>query len=161
MGAEMTEPRDEHRWLQKLVGKWTYEIQTAAGPDHPPMRLTGSETVRSLGGLWVVCEGRGENPDGTTGVSIMTLGFDPEKERFVGTFVGSMMTNLWVYEGTLDPAGNALTLDTEGPGYNTPRAKYKDVIAFNGDDERVMTSAWLREDGGWEEIMRSTYRRSG
>jgi hypothetical protein len=34
-------------------------------------------------------------------------------KRFVGTFVGSTMTHLWVNEGVLEAAGRALTLDTE------------------------------------------------
>ena len=33
---------------------------------------------------------------------IMTLGYDPQKKRFVGTLIGSMMTHLWVYDGALD-----------------------------------------------------------
>ena len=41
-------------------------------------------------------------PDGGPATMIMTLGYDPAKKRFVGTFIGSMMTNLWVYEGELE-----------------------------------------------------------
>ena len=44
------------------------------------------------------------------GTTLMTLGYDPRKKRFVGTFVGSMMTNLWIYDGELDKDERVLTL---------------------------------------------------
>ncbi len=45
----------------------------------------------------------GEMPDGSTSRSIMTLGLiDPQQKRFVGTFIASMMTHLWVYNGAFD-----------------------------------------------------------
>jgi len=33
-----------------------------------------------------------EMPDGGTGKTVMTLGYDPQNNRYVGTFIGSMMT---------------------------------------------------------------------
>ena len=45
------QPQKEHQWLQKLVGEWTYEIEATMEPDQPPVKSTGTETVRSLGGL--------------------------------------------------------------------------------------------------------------
>ena len=50
------EPQKEHQWLQKLVGTWSHEGECMMGPDQPPMKSSGSETVRSLGGLWTVGE---------------------------------------------------------------------------------------------------------
>ena len=54
----MAEPQKEHEWLQKLVGEWTYESEATMEPDQPPMRLSGTENVRSLGGLWILAEGQ-------------------------------------------------------------------------------------------------------
>ncbi len=113
-----SEPQQEHKWLQRLVGEWTYEHECSMGPDQPPMKATGTESVRSIGGLWTLGEGHGEMPDGGPAVTIMTLGYDPQSKRFVGTFIGSMMTHLWIYNGTLDAAGKVLTLDTEGPDFS-------------------------------------------
>ena len=87
-------PQKEHHWLQKLVGEWTYETEVMMRPDQPSEKATGTETVRSLGGLWILAEGRGEmcGADATT---IMTLEYDPQKQRYVGTWIGSMMSYLW------------------------------------------------------------------
>jgi len=67
--------------------------------------------VRSLGGLWILAEGRGEMPGGAPATMLMTLGYDPAKNRFVGTWVGSMMTHLWVYQGWLNETGRGMSVN--------------------------------------------------
>lgn len=155
------EPQKEHNWLQKLVGDWTYEAEASMGPDKPPEVCRGAESVRSLGGLWILVEGQGEMPGGGAANTLMTLGYDPQKKRFVGTFIGSMMTNLWVYDGELDEAETVLTLFSDGPNFAVPgkTATYKDVIEFKNDDHRVLTSHALGDDGQWHGFMTANYRR--
>ena len=155
------EPQKEHRWLQKLVGEWTHEAEASMGPGKPPEKCVGTESVRSLGGLWILAEGQGEMPGGGLATTIVTLGYDPQKKRFVGTFVASMMTYLWVYDGELDAAERVLTLNAEGPDFTVEgkMAKYRDVIEFKTDDHRVLTSHALGDDGNWHEFMRADYRR--
>ena len=162
-----TEPQKEHQWLQKLIGEWTSESECDAGPGQPRQKLTGTETVRSLGGLWTLAEGQGEMPGGGVARMLMTLGYDPQRKRYVGTWVGSMMTHLWVYDGELDPAGKVLTLNAEGPAFGPDgvpvagkTAKYQDVIEFVSDDHRTLTSRTRGEDGTWHQFMRADYRRT-
>lgn len=151
----------EHEWLQRLAGKWTYEMEAEAGPGEPPVRDTGTESVRMLGGVWAVCEAHGTTPEGDDATSIMSIGYDPERRRFTGTFVASMMTHMWLYEGEMDGAGK-LTLDTEGPSYtgDASMAKYRDTIEFISDDHRVQTSSYQRADGSWHQFMAVHYRRA-
>ena len=66
------EPQKQHQWLQSLVGEWTYESECSMGPDKPRQKFKGSESVRSLGGLWVLCEGQGEMPGGGSATMLMT-----------------------------------------------------------------------------------------
>ncbi len=154
-------PQAEHAWLQRFVGEWTFEGECLMGPDQPPMKSSGTESMRSLGGLWVVGEGQGTTPDGSPATMIITLGFDPQKGRFVGTFVGSMMTNLWVYDGELDATGRILTLAADGPSFTDPgkTAKYRDVVEVVSDDHRLLKSSVLGDDGEWHEFMVAHYRR--
>jgi hypothetical protein len=130
-------------------------------PGCAPGHFQGTESVRSIGGLWIVAEGQGEMPGGGTATSMMTLGYDPQKQRYLGTWIGSMMTHLWRYEGTLDAAEKVLTLDTEGPDMTAKgkMAKFRDVIEFKSDDHRVLTSHTLGEDGKWCHFMTPHYRR--
>jgi polyisoprenoid-binding protein YceI len=156
-----TEPQKEHQWLQKLVGDWTFEGEASMGPDQPCTKSTGTESVRSIGGLWFLAEGQGEMPGGGPATMLMTLGYDPQKKRFVGTWIGSMMTHLWVYDGELDAAGRVLTLHAEGPSMagDGKMAKYKDVIEFKSDDHRVLTSHVLGDNASWNQFMTANYRR--
>ncbi len=158
---QIPEPQAEHQWLQRLVGEWTYEAECSMGPDQPPMKNTGREVVRSHGRLWTIGEGAGEMPGGGTCQSIMTLGFDPQLKRFVGTFVASVMTRLWVYHGSLDAAEKVLTLDTEGPSMadDGSLTKYQDIIEFIDDDDRTLSSQLLGPDGQWVPFMKARYRR--
>lgn len=157
-------PQKEHEWLHKLIGDWTSEMDAPAEPGKPADKCRGSERVRSLGGLWVLAEGQGEMPGGGQATMLMTLGYDPARRRFVGTWVGSMMTHLWIYEGTLDNNRRLLTLESEGPvcdatGASGKLAKYRDVIEIVSDDERRLTSHMLGEDGQWRQFMTACYRR--
>lgn len=155
------EPQPEHRWLQKLVGEWTYEAECSMGPGQPPMKAAGAESVRPVGGLWVVAEGRGEMPGGGPATTVLTLGYDPKTKRYVGTWIGSMMAHLWVYDGSLDAAGTTLTLEAEGPDFADlgKTAKYRDITEFRSDDHRVLSSRVLGDDGEWRGFMTAHYRR--
>ncbi len=99
------------------------------GTRSPPMKSSMVTTMRKLGELWIVGEMVGETPGGTHATSIISLGFDPAKGRFVGSFITSMMTHLWPYDGTLDEAKQVLTLDSVGPGFSGGTdCKYQDII---------------------------------
>jgi hypothetical protein len=158
----MSKPEKEHEWLQQLVGEWTYEHEMPPEPGKPAEKFTGTETVRSLGGLWVVAEGRGDMPGGGTANMLLTLGFDPQRKRFVGTWVGSMMTNLWVYDGWLNEAGNTLTLETEGPNImgDGKLTRFREIIEIQDKDHRLFRSTMLGAGGDWAAIMTAKYRRS-
>jgi Protein of unknown function (DUF1579) len=149
-------PQSQHEWLHKLVGEWTMESEYIMGPDQPPMKSTGTERVRSLGGLWTIGDGRSDHC-----TTIMTLGYDPRKERFVGSFVASIMTMQWLYEGTLDETGTILTLNTVGPDFHTQvMSEYQDIIEFVHDDQRVLRSRKKLPSGEWVQFMKATYTRT-
>ncbi len=153
----------EHRWLQRLVGEWTSEAACVMAPDQDPVTMPGREAVSALGDVWIIGRGEGEMPGGGTGHTILTLGYDPAKGRFVGSFIGSMMTTLWLYDGTLDAAGRVLTLDSSGPDFSTPGrvAPYQDIITLETPDARTMTSRMQAADGAWHTVMTARYRRVG
>ena len=156
-----SEVRDQHRWLLQLVGAWTMAGEGDMGPGQPPFKSTGTETVRALGELWIVCEGTGNMPDGGAGHMRLTLGYDPARQAFVGSWVGSMMTHMWVYGGQLDAAGRVLTLDTEGPSMqgDGKTVRYQDVITLIDANTRTLHSQTLGEDGQWTRFMTATYQR--
>ncbi|HYE63849.1 MAG TPA: DUF1579 domain-containing protein [Phycisphaerales bacterium] len=147
-------PNKNHQWLNKLLGDWESEMEC-----EPGKKSRGTESFRSIGGLWYIGEGKGEMPGGASHTMIMSLGYDTLRDKFVGTWIGSMMSNLWVYDGKLE--GNRLTLSAEGPRFDKPGAlaQYRDVIEFVNDDYRTLTSFMLGDDGNWNQFMQAHYRR--
>ncbi len=157
----LPKPLKEHEWLGRLVGKWHATLEMFKEPGRPPEKSEGSETVRTVGGFWIVSEYTGtfmEQPFR----GLLTLGYDPGSKSYVGTWIGSMESQLWTYEGTLDPTGNILTLETEGacamaPGKPT---RFREVIELKDKDHRRFISSMLGDDGKWVTTMICNYTRS-
>lgn len=152
-------PQQEHQWLvDKLTGSWDFESECSMGPDQKPQKFSGTLETRSIGGMWIVGEGNSQMPDGGFGTTIITIGYDLKQQRFVGTFIGSMMDFMWIYNGSL--SGNVLTLDTDGPSFTGEgTAKYQDIVTWIDDDNHVMRSQVLGSDGKWTQVVEMTYKR--
>lgn len=153
--------RPEHHWLANLVGQWTMEAEIDMGQDQPKETSRGKEVVRALGDAWILCDGEGEMPGSCMGFSQMTLGYDSQKNVFVGTFITSMMTHLWIYEnGTLDAAGKVLTLHATGPSFSgNGMTQYQDIIEIVEDGHRTLKSQFLDENEVWHHFMTAHYYR--
>ncbi|OHV76127.1 DUF1579 domain-containing protein [Rhizobium sp. LCM 4573] len=152
---EMPKPQAEHGFLEQLVGTWDVTSGTMSGDE------TWTEVVRSLGGIWFVAEGNGQMPGGGDATTIMTLGYDPEKGKYVGTWLGSMMNYLWVYEGELSADGKTLSLYTTGPDMENPgkTGEYREQITFQDRNNRTFNSSAKQPDGSWKQFMEASYTR--
>jgi len=148
---ERPEALQEHRWLQRLVGDWKWEMSGADGQTY-----TGTSRVRPLGELWIQ-----EEMEMGDDQSVLTLGYDRKKRRFVGTFLNTLGEHLWIYDGVLDEKGSRLLLESEGPDMQDPdkRGRYRDVVEIVGDDEHLLRSE-LWKNGEWVEHMRMRFRRA-
>jgi hypothetical protein len=159
---EFAAPQKEHEWLQKWVGEWTVESEMVA-PGMPPMKASGTDSVRSIGGRWIVAELKSEVPGMGTMNAILTLGFNAATGKYQGTWIDSHTDQLWVYDGTMNSAGTTLTLEAEGPNMMDPTStkptKYRDVIEVKSADHRVLTSSAQDENGEWVHFMTAHYRR--
>ena len=66
-----------------MLGDW--QVRTSGPDNEPDGSGPWSEHVRSLQGLWIVCEGQGTMPGGSFGETLMTLGNPYDGERRAGT----------------------------------------------------------------------------
>jgi hypothetical protein len=152
-------PTEQHAWLQQLVGEWSFTCK--ATMQEQAFEMTGTESVRPVGGLWIVAEGR-STVAGQPMQSVMSLGYQPEAQAFVGTWFDSSQSYLWSYKGALDDGRRTLTLDTEGPSFDTPgqTSRYRDAIELTDKDHKVLTSSVQQPDGSWVTFMRAEYVRA-
>jgi hypothetical protein len=157
---EMPTPQKEHEWLRQLEGEWTVEMECKMGPDAPPQKGSGEERVRTVGGFWTVADGKGTF-GGMAMTSVLTLGYDPQKQKYVGTWIDSVSNHMWSYEGEVDAEGKVLTLETEGPCPLTPGkpCKFKETIEIKSANHKVFTSSVQGEDGEWVTFVTANYRR--
>jgi hypothetical protein len=155
-----TPPQKEHEWLKQLEGEWVTEMEAVMGPGQAPLKFTGSDVVRSLGGFWTIGEMKSEI-QGTPVTGIMTIGYDPKTKKYIGSWVCSVDGHLWKYEGAVDASGRVLTLNTEGPSMpaSDKMARMKDVIEIKSKDHKVLTSYMQGDDGKWIQIMQMNARR--
>jgi len=158
--VDAARPREEHQWLQQLVGEWTYSGEHEES-GQPASTFEGTGHTRAVGDIWVVSEGQGEMPGVGPTTTMTTLGYDPAKGRFVGTWLGTMMSMLWVYDGYLDEEKQSLILESEGPSMTTEgeSGKYRDVITFLDKDYYTLTGNFLGDDGVWHAMMTMHFRR--
>jgi hypothetical protein len=153
-------PQKEHEWLAQLVGEWDAEVEAVMDPSQPPIKSKGTETVRALGGFWVVAENKGDI-GGLEFTGVLTLGYSPEKKQYVGTWVDSMSNYLWTYDGSVDATGKVLTLETEGPCPMKAgeTSNFREVLEIKSKDHKLFTSSIQMDDGSWFTMLTINYRR--
>jgi hypothetical protein len=153
---DFPKPTPEHVWLQQFVGEWESETEAMMEPGKPPVKAKGTETIRPLGGFWTISEVKSTMMDMPFSGNL-TLGYDTDKKKYVGTWVDSMTGHLWEYEGNLDATGKTLTLESEGvcPMRPGKMSKFKETIQVVNDDHKVFSSAIQGEDGKWVTMMTS------
>ncbi|MEZ6064962.1 MAG: DUF1579 domain-containing protein [Planctomycetaceae bacterium] len=160
-GFEFPQPTAEHDWLKQFEGTWTTASKATAGPDQPPFECTGTITSEMLGGFWVRNEMRGKvgemNMHGA-----QTIGYDSERQKYIGTWVDNTNGHMWRYTGSVDDSGKVLTLQAEGPSMIAPgtTAQFQDIYEFKSADEMVITSKMQTPDGEWVTFMTGTARRT-
>ncbi|MDX2066757.1 MAG: DUF1579 family protein [Fimbriimonadaceae bacterium] len=156
---EMPKATPTHEFLRQFAGDWV------SRPDdvHPePVR----ESAVMIGDMFVQITGKqtsgSENSGGVPMVYQFTLGFDPEKGKVIGTFIGNMMAMMWQYEGDYDADANALVLFAHGPRFDGEpgTARYRDTLTLHPDGTRTLESATEQPDGTFHRFMFATYDRA-
>ncbi|MCA9303939.1 MAG: DUF1579 domain-containing protein [Phycisphaerales bacterium] len=159
---EALQVTDQHRWLHKFLGDWQYEATCPGGPDGGEMSFKGTEHVRMIGDAWIHGVGKTE-VGGEEHEMLITVGYDTRKNKYVGSWTGSMMTHLFVYEGWVEEDGRTLVLESTGPSMMDPTkdCTYRDITEFKTDDHRAFRSEMLGDDGKWTQIMSFDMYRVG
>ena len=93
-------PGAPHKMLASLAGSWTTKTRGWMEPDKPPMEGTGTcEQKMLLGGRYLQQEYTGEMM-GSPFTGINVIGYDNHAKKYVSTWIDSMSTGIYYFEGT-------------------------------------------------------------
>jgi hypothetical protein len=109
--AQIRTPGENHEFLARLEGEWTFETTLWMDPSMPPMKSAGTATkTMILGGRFLQEEVSGsvmEQP--FQGLAV--TGFDNVTREFMGTWIDDMATTVMYSRGSR--TGDELTLNSE------------------------------------------------
>ena len=154
----LPKPGPEHEVLKQDVGTWDAVVEMLE-PGKPPVVTKGTETVSLMtGGLWTMTDfkatmmnapfqGHGQN------------GFDPNKKKYVSSWVDTMSTSIILGEYTYDAKTRTMKGSMEGPDMTGKMIKMNQVTEWKDADTRVFTLSIPGPDGKDIPNMRITYKR--
>ena len=107
----MPKPSEEHKMVMEGLGEYTGTITIHnMGPE--PVASPCTETVQGVGQFWTQSrfetEFMGKAFSGSS-----TFGYDPDKKKYIGTWVDSMTPSLTFMEGEYDETKKAIVMNYE------------------------------------------------
>ncbi len=149
----VVEPKSQHQWLQKFVGKWTTVSKSKMAEGQPAMEMAGTIESETVGNLWLINTMKGE-VGGFQVHGRQTIGYSESKQCYIGTWIDNSSEFMWHYKGTVKD-DKILALEAEGPDMSDPdkTALYKDQYEFLNDDKIRFTSSVKSPDGQWIDFM--------
>ena len=148
-----------HEWLTKSVGTWDVSGLYYIGPGQEPLDAKGTETVEMQGPFWQRAQLKIELFDavieGTT-----YIGFDPQRQLFISTWIDSANPYLYAYEGSYDEETRLLSLSGKNTDPTTGKPSiYRSLAGYDLPAERSL-SLTVEPPGRPEtEILSYEYKR--
>lgn len=158
--VEFSKPEAAQVWLQQFAGEWKSKTKSEPIGDHPATEKAGKMSSKMLGGFWIINR-MAAVAGGFKFQAIQTIGYDPAKKKYVGTWIDSMMNYMWHYEGAVDSSGRKLELIAEGPNMIGGKglATYRDSYEFKSADHIIARSEVKDENGEWKTFMTGNLSR--
>lgn len=146
-------PGPEHAQLAAQAGTWDAEVELMGEKS----RGLETSTMR-CGGFWLITDFKGEAFGGPF-EGHGAMGFDPAKQKFIGTWVDSMGGGLTMMEGTASADGKVLTCYSEGPDPTGKVVRSKHVTTIVNQNQRTYAISSPGADGKEAVTLRITYTR--
>ena len=152
-------PGAPHKLLAGMAGSWSTRIKTWMGPDSPPMESKGtSEQKMLLGGRFLQQEYSGDMM-GSPFTGIGVTGYDNHTKKYVSTWMDSMGTGIFFFEGTASADGRTITQEAR---YDDPLkgpVKWRSVTKIVDNNTLVFEMYGTDKRGKEEKMMEITYTR--
>jgi len=151
----------QHDRLLAKVGTWDVNCSYYMGPDCEALEAPGVDVVEAVGAFWTVGHFSCELP-GTHIVGRATLGYDPERQKYVSTWFDSANPFLYYFEGQLSADGNKLEMTGDNIDPTTRNlVKYRSVETRIDDNTRTLQLFVEFETDHEIQILQYRYTRRG
>ena len=152
---------EPHRKLALLAGEFTVSAKCfMPGSDQPQVSQGTNKNELILDGRWLRSDFAGSMM-GQSFTGLGLLGYDNSLQKYVGTWVDSMTTQIMQMQGTADASGNVITLTGESycPAVGQ-RAQFRYVYTLGGNDSYKFEIYGPGPDGKEQKGMEITYTRA-
>ncbi len=110
--TKLATPGPQHKLLASMVGTWTTKTKSWMDPNQPPMESDGSCDHRMLlEGRFLRQECAGDMM-GQPFTGIGLNGYDNHTNKYVSTWMDSMGTGIYFFEGTASADGKTITQES-------------------------------------------------
>ena len=152
-------PGEPHKSLARMAGSWSVKCKSWMEPNKPPMESTGTcEQKMILDGRYLQQEFTGEMMGSPfTGLGI--IGYDNHTKKCVSTWIDSMSTGIYFFEGTASEDGKTITQESN---YDDPvmgPMKYRSVTRIVDENTLEFEMYGTDKRGKEEKMMEMTYTR--
>lgn len=151
----------EHKGLAAEVGAWDAVSKMWFAPGTEPMGGTAVETNKMLGKMWLISEYKGEMMRAPF-VGHGQFGYDPQKKKYVGTWIDTFSPYLSVMEGTLDEKTMTLTMMSKGIDPMTGKETVSKMVSTMIDHDHKKFQIFMPvegKEGEWWKQMEIEYTR--
>ncbi len=153
------QPTPEHHRILSTVGAWKVACKFYMQPGQPPLETEATDTVEALGPFWTLSRFEGSMM-GQPFSGVTTLGYEPAQQRFVSTWVDTMMPHLWYFTGGFIEDGKVLELKGQAPSMGGEgTAPWRITHTFESPDTMTLRMFTTLPDGPEVMTMENTYTR--
>jgi Protein of unknown function (DUF1579) len=152
-------PGAAHEMLARMEGSWTTRTQSWMEPGKPPMESSGTSGYKMLfDGRYLHQEFHGDMM-GTPFSGIGIWGYDNQKKKFVSTWIDSMSTGIFYFEGSGDMENHTITQTCRFEDPVRGPMKLRSVTRIVDDKTHVFEMYGTDKSDMEQKMMEITYTR--
>ncbi len=159
MYTKLATPGAPHKHMASLAGTWTTKTKSWMDPSQPPMESAGTCTQKVLlDGRFLQQECSGDMMGMPfTGVGLM--GYDNFTKKYRATWMDSMGTGIYLFEGTGSPDGKTVTMTSSWDDPIEGPMKARTVTKYIDNNTHTFEMFGTGKDGKEKKMMEMTYTR--
>lgn len=152
-------PGEPHRLLASMAGNWQTRTRHWMEPGNPPVTSEGTcEQHMILDGRFLYQEFKGEMMGAPfTGIGIN--GYDNHSGKYVSTWIDSMGTAIYYFEGTADADGRSITQTCDVDDPIRGPITWRSVTKIADDATHSFEMYSIDQAGKEQKVMEMTYIR--